>query len=394
MAFALPSQRHDRIGSRDIALCVLALTGATGAAACSGFSATVMALAGAWLAAGAAVMLLWPRVRREAPAASRGEVSEGDEPADIMRLGERILPIWSRQIQTTRDQTATAANDLLDAIADVGARIERASDSASEAARRLGGDHGGGLVASLADFETHLRGSVSELGQIIAAKSGLLGEVDRLAGMTGQLAAMADKVKEVAFMTNLLALNAAIEAARAGEYGRGFSVVAAEVRRLSHLSAEAGRSMHETTRAIADAIEGTRATAHATADRDTGAVERSESIVQVAIDRLRESIGPIASVATEVHTLGMQAKERIDEICVSMQYQDRTSQILTHVRTDIDRLHAIVVARNAGTAEPIDVEAWLARSAASYATDEQRTNHATPAGAGRSQPESSVVEFF
>ena len=71
------------------------------------------------------------------------------------------------------------------------------------------------------------------MGEIDTAYQSIMGRVERLEAASAQITQIVDTIAEIAGQTNLLALNATIEAARAGEAGRGFSVVAEEVKALS-----------------------------------------------------------------------------------------------------------------------------------------------------------------
>jgi len=138
---------------------------------------------------------------------------------------------------------------------------------------------------------------VKEGAQRLAA---VAGDVTSLRERSGEIGSISDAIREVAEQTNLLALNAAIEAARAGEHGRGFAVVADEVRKLAETSQASAERIGVLVEkvlgqiaGVAEAVGGTRAAiveGAEGADRAAGALR--ESITQVA--RLRAEIAEVA----------------------------------------------------------------------------------------------------
>ncbi len=111
---------------------------------------------------------------------------------------------------------------------------------------------------------------------------------------SSRVAEITGLIESIAFQTNILALNAAIEAARAGEKGRGFSVVAAEVRNLAHRSAAAAKEIKEVIRGSAGSIDRGAALAH-----DTGGTMEK---VLAGVQQVNELIKDIARASTEQST--------------------------------------------------------------------------------------------
>ncbi|WP_422766104.1 methyl-accepting chemotaxis protein [Pseudomonas hefeiensis] len=303
------------------------------------------------------------------------------------------MPIWAKQVESSRQQTETAIVSLTSRFTGISSRLEDTVQASQLAAGELAGNSSGGAVQVLAQSEGELVQVINSLKATQASRDETLAQVRNLTAYTGELRTMAADVAAIAAQTNLLALNAAIEAARAGEAGRGFAVVADAVRSLSSKSSETGQQMSAKVDIINNAITQLVQAASSGADQDSQSVTVSEDSIQRVLERFKSVTGRLAESADLLQQESFGIRDELTEVLVNLQFQDRVSQILSHVRDNIEDLHVHMqqASQSPDQAVSIDARQWLARMETTYATEEQRRNHHGGSGA---QQNSQEITFF
>ncbi|MDP2786287.1 MAG: methyl-accepting chemotaxis protein [Sulfurimicrobium sp.] len=304
-----------------------------------------------------------------------------------------VLPLLAKQVETARGQSEEAITNLTGRFSG----IVNDLDKALAASRSASGEEGGGAVEVLRHSERELATVVRYLKSALVSRSEMLAAVRGLTSYNEELKSMAAGVAAIAAQTNLLALNAAIEAARAGEAGRGFAVVADEVRKLSSLSSETGKRMADKVEVINAAIQSVSSAAESSAAQDQAAVSESEQSIEDVLARFNSLVSQLAQSAEVLRAESAGIHTEIANTLVALQFQDRVSQILVHVRSNLDELHQELGRYQQdrdghGRAQPMKVAAWLAEMEKTYTTSEQRSIH--QGGKANAQADAAEITFF
>ena len=250
-------------------------------------------------------------VRVELTEAIENSVSSMEQAA---ASGTAILDLTNRLDESVRDSagSAGAIGERVDQFSGMmesqAAMVEQSASAMTEISASL---------TSMSRVIKTNRDAASQLGRDSRTGSEKVDEtgemIKRVGGHAGAIQEMADVIKSVADQTNILAMNAAIEAAHAGDAGRGFGVVADEIRRLAETTGDNSRIISDNLRAVIEDISG--------ADASSGEAVAAFGRIGSEVNRVVGSLNEIASSIEELVAGGSQVSTSMNEL------QDYTAKV-------------------------------------------------------------------
>jgi methyl-accepting chemotaxis protein len=266
----------------------------------------------------------------------------------------RRLDLASQELSAATDSVVHNSRQQLDAARQMTSEMGQITGSIGGVARQavqlqeLAQDTG----SVTANASTIVNQTAQEIGQIDHTMQAVAEGVQRLDDRSRDISTIINVIREIADQTNLLALNAAIEAARAGEQGRGFAVVADEVRKLANRTAQATGEITNTIKTIQQESAAAVQSVGMTSEQVNRGVALSREAAQ-AIETIRLHADDILSRVSEVnHQTNQQSgssqalSRHVEHVGGLAQYNDQNIQVAQERVQDIaalsHKLHELI----------------------------------------------------
>ncbi len=219
-------------------------------------------------------------------------IVELDEGADQLNDASGQISLASQQLAEGSSEQASSLEETSSALEEMSAMSTQNADNARQA-----DEHMSQASQIITDANVAMRETSESMKEISDASD--------------QISKIIKVIEEIAFQTNLLALNAAVEAARAGEHGKGFAVVADEVRNLAQRAAEAAR---ETSSLIEQTV-----------NRVSRGVELNQSTTD-HFTKIGESASQVASLVGQIATASNEQAEGVKQLNAAVSQMDKVTQ--------------------------------------------------------------------
>lgn len=267
---------------------------------------------------------------------------------EVEQLSEETLATLQQQVEHISDENKQISSLIHNAISRLTDSFEGMTSQTDTEDKMLHSliDHdeqGQNFSDFIAETESLMNFLVDTVLKTSQESRQVMEKLEAMSSSVDGVISLLDDVKDIASQTNLLALNAAIEAARAGEAGRGFAVVADEVRKLSQKSDAFSDEISEITMSVKNTLEDALVKVSEVVTADTDLAIDSKQKVEEMSARMIQLNNKTQSVIGETGEVSQAIAALVNQAVTSLQFEDMCTQLGDHIDKRLGTVNQLTV---------------------------------------------------
>lgn len=312
----------------------------------------------------------------------------------FQRFSNGIFGVWTQQIELVREQLNGQISHLSGTFGRLSEqvhsdRLKTEDINASFDLSNVGSEQGS---AATKEFRKQLDSTLNVLHTIMNLQEKIPEQIGALVPLTATIESMVEDVRRVSDQTNLIALNAAIEAARAGEAGRGFAIVASEIRELANAATDTAEKIMESTASINTIVMQTAKTITHEVEENRASATRASDALEALEERYSDILANVFRLTEFLQDTNKMMDTEIAEALPHFQFEDRLFQILGNLSQGMAVMEAKMMQVLSDPNQVIDdamVQEWVQEIRQLYTTAEERGTIDTIFHCSGDEPEAS-----